>query len=299
MSNIKLPSEALKVLIAIGVLYRLNNFLSRRALNNFTRDRSWDWRKEIVVVTGGCSGIGELMVRKFAKNSIKVVALDLNPPKTPFPAKALFYKTDVTSPSAIRETAQQIRQEVGEPTVLINNAGIGHVKPILNETEEQIKRTFDVNIMAHSWLIREFLPYMVQQNHGHIVTIASLASFMAHASNVDYACTKAATLAFHEGLAQELKHVYRAKRVRTTVVHPTWIRTPPVNELLRRKPIDGFMLNADTVADAVVDQVLKGESAQLVLPERYNWVPSIRGFPSWLQQGLRDVQGDLLVGAAA
>ncbi|KAJ9647237.1 hypothetical protein H2199_002224 [Coniosporium tulheliwenetii] len=143
-------NKALKVLIAIGVLYRLNNFLSRRALNNFTRDRSWDWRKEIVVVTGGCSGIGELMVRKFAKNSIKVVALDLNPPKTPFPAKALFYKTDVTFSSAIRETAQQIRQEVGEPTVLINNAGIGHVKPILNETEEQIKRTFDVNIMAHS-----------------------------------------------------------------------------------------------------------------------------------------------------
>lgn len=214
--ELSVVNRALKILIAIGVLYRLNSFLSRRALNNFTRDRSWDWRKEIVVVTGGCSGIGELMVRKFAKSSIKVVALDLNPPKTPFPANTFFHKTDVTSPFAIRETAQQIRQEVGEPTVLINNAGIGHVKPMLNETEEQIKRTFDVNIMAHFWLIREFLPYMVQQNHGHIVTIASLASFMAHASNMDYACTKAAALAFHEGLAQELKHVYGAKKVRTT-----------------------------------------------------------------------------------
>lgn len=107
--ELSVVNRALKVLIAIGVLYRLNNFLSRCALNNFTQDRSWDWRKETVVVTGGCSGIGELMVRKFAKNSIKVVALDINPPKTPFPANAFFYKTDVTSSSAIRETASTLR----------------------------------------------------------------------------------------------------------------------------------------------------------------------------------------------
>jgi len=57
---------------------------------------------------------------------------------------------------------------------------------------------------------------MIKANHGHIVTMASMASFMVHAQNVDYACTKASCLAFHEGLTQELKSRYNANKVRTT-----------------------------------------------------------------------------------
>lgn len=166
-------------------------------------------------MTGGSSGIGEPMVRKFAKNSIKVVALGINPPKTPFPANVFFYKVDVTSPDAVREAAQRIRQEVGDPTVLINNAGIGTGQTILDGAEGQITSTFKVNIISHFWLVREFLPYMVKRDHGHIVTVASLASFVVMAGNVDYSCTKAAALALHEGLMQELKHRCKARRVRT------------------------------------------------------------------------------------
>jgi all-trans-retinol dehydrogenase (NAD+) len=56
---------------------------------------------------------------------------------------------------------------------------------------------------------------MVKQNKGHVVTVASMASFMTIASNVDYSCTKAAVLAFHEGLRQELDYRYNARLVRT------------------------------------------------------------------------------------
>ena len=57
---------------------------------------------------------------------------------------------------------------------------------------------------------------MARRNHGHVVTVASMASFLVHAQNVDYTCTKASALAFHEGLAQELKSRYNADKVRTT-----------------------------------------------------------------------------------
>lgn len=127
-----------------------------------------------------------------------------------------FFKADVTSSSEIAEAAAAIRKVVGEPTVLINNAGIARCQTILGASEDSIRKTFEVNTIAHFWTIREFLPAMIKKDHGHVVTIASLASFVVHAQNVDYSCTKASALAFHEGLASELKHRYNAPNVRTT-----------------------------------------------------------------------------------
>jgi all-trans-retinol dehydrogenase (NAD+) len=123
---------------------------------------------------------------------------------------------DVTSSSNIAAAASEIRKSYGDPTVLINNAGIGYLKTILHGTEDQIRRTFEVNTISHFLMAKEFLPAMIKKNHGHIVTIASMASYVVHASNVDYSCTKASALAFHEGLATELKFRYNAPNVRTT-----------------------------------------------------------------------------------
>lgn len=152
-----------------------------------------------MVVTAGSLGFGELIVRQFTKWSFKVVALDVRPPATPFPANAYFYEADVTDPDVVRRVAEQIMKEAGNPTVLINNAGVATGMAILDEPVDSIRRTFEVNIIAHFALVKEFLPYMIEKNHGHIVTMASVASFVTIASNVDYSCTKAAALAFNEG----------------------------------------------------------------------------------------------------
>lgn len=127
-----------------------------------------------------------------------------------------FYKVDVTKPAEIAKAAAEVRKSAGEPTVLINNAGIGTAMTILGGTEENVRRTFEVNTMSHFWMVKEFVPTMAKLNHGHIVTVASMASFVVHAQNVDYCCTKASALAFHEGLASELRHRYAAPDVRTT-----------------------------------------------------------------------------------
>jgi short-subunit dehydrogenase len=89
---------------------------------------------------------------------------------------------------------------------------------IVEQSTEETERVFKINIICHFHLVQQFLPAMIKQNHGHIVTVASMASFVTQGKNVSYACTKAAALAFHEGLAQELKHRYNAPRVRTTYV---------------------------------------------------------------------------------
>lgn len=74
--------RGLGILFGIGLLRRVNNKLSKLVLNNFRKDTSWDWTKEIVVVTGGSGGIGASVVRMFAEKNIKVIILDVLAPPT-------------------------------------------------------------------------------------------------------------------------------------------------------------------------------------------------------------------------
>lgn len=127
-----------------------------------------------------------------------------------------YHHVDLTSTSAIKTAIRQIKDDYGSPSVLINNAGIGIAKNILDEDDDGRRRIFDVNVLAHFKLVQELLPAMIEKNHGHIVTVASMASFYTQAQNVSYACTKSAAMAFHEGLGQELRTRYGAKKVRTT-----------------------------------------------------------------------------------
>ena len=72
----------------------------------------------------------------------------------------------------------------------------------------------------------------------------------------------------------------------TSVIQPSWARTPLLDSL-PKKPWQP-LLEPETVSNAVVNQVLKGESAQIILPERYNLTGSgLRGFPNWLQEIIR------------
>ncbi|KAH7127476.1 hypothetical protein EDB81DRAFT_600489, partial [Dactylonectria macrodidyma] len=267
-----------------GFLYTLNKTLAWAKQRHSANSSRWDWSKEIVLVTGGSSGIGELVVRKLAEQEIKVVSVDLHPPTTSFPPNVSFFELDVTVPEDIHRVAKTIRRDVGEPTVLVNNAGVASLKTILDETVQDIRRTFDVNIVAHFFLIREFLPWMIDQNHGHIITIASMASFVTVASNVDYCCSKAAALAFHEGLVQELKHKYNASKVNASVVHPMWIRTPMFESVLKKGGFTDTLLEPNSVADAIVAQVVGGRSGQLFLPGYYSIGSILRGLPTWVQE---------------
>jgi short-subunit dehydrogenase len=73
----------------------------------------------------------------------------------------------------------------------------------------------DANVLSHFWTVREFLPGMIQKYHGHIITVASATSLITIGQIADYTCSKAATVVFHEGLTQELKHWYKSKKIRT------------------------------------------------------------------------------------
>lgn len=128
---------------------------------------------------------------------------------------------------------------------------------------------------------------MLQNRKGHIVTIASMASYFMAPGLVDYCATKAAVLSLHEGLTTELTHRYaNGETINTTSVHPVFARTNmtvPWEKYLKTQN----MLTADDVAGAVVAQVLKGESGQLYLFDVYRYATGVRGWTFWLAEVLR------------
>lgn len=70
---------------------------------------------------------------------------------------------------------------------------------IVSHDDAFLHKIFGVNLLSHFTTVKEFLPDMLKQNKGHIVTVASMASFVAVPGIADYAATKAGALAFHEG----------------------------------------------------------------------------------------------------
>lgn len=120
-----------------------------------------------------------------------------------------------------------------------------------------------------------------------IVTVASLAAYVTVPNMVDYAASKAAALTFHEGLTAELKTRYAAPKVRTVVINQGYTKTPLFQGYYNDSPFLMPTLEPETVAEAIVKQVLSGHSGQVILPGMGGLLTLFKGFPHWYQVRLR------------
>ncbi|KAL6710436.1 hypothetical protein ACN47E_008484 [Coniothyrium glycines] len=280
----------LKQLLALGILRSVNNYLNSSVTNNFT-SATYVWSREVVVVTGGSDGIGKHIVHLLAERGIKVAVLDVQPLTYPPPASVRYFHCDLASATSIASAASQVRSTLGNVTVLINNAGVARGKTILDTTERDINLTFRVNAFAHYFLAQQFVPHMVATNHGTVVTVASLAGYLTAPALVDYAASKAAAISFHEGLAAELVTHYKAPAVRTVLMCQGYTRTALF------EGFDSNVLYPETVAEEIVKAVLSGKSQHITLSETsWHFVPKIRGWPLWMQYGMRKRLDNLMRG---
>lgn len=284
----------LKILVGLSVVNRLNQSLNTMAHNSWRlfAAKGWDnWSDEIAVVTGGSSGIGNDIVQRLAGMGVRVAVFDIAdlPKEMRGDPKIKFYHCDVTSAESVEAAANAVKSELGHPTILINNAGIANISSILKTNVPFLHKIMGVNLMSMWYTTQQFLPNMVQTNKGHIITVASIASFVALANSAPYSATKAGALAFHEALAAEIKHQYKAPNVLTTVVHPNFVRTPLVADFSDRLENAGVkMMTADVIAKAVVKQIKSKRGGQLIIPASSEGVSGIRGWPTWLQEIIRD-----------
>lgn len=104
----------------------------------------------------------------------------------------------------------------------------------------------------------------------------------------DYGASKAAALAFHEGLTAELKTRYNAPRVRTVVINQGYTKTPLFQGYNNDSKFLVPSLEPETVADEIVKKVLKGSSGQVIIPGFGSTLTFLRGLPHWYQIRLRN-----------
>ena len=106
---------------------------------------------------------------------------------------------------------------------MINNAGIVSGKKILENSDFMIKKTLEVNTLAHLYTIREFLPGMIKMNRGHVVSIASMAGTVGSPGLADYCASKFGAFGIDESLRTELKKI--GSNIKTTCICPFYINT--------------------------------------------------------------------------
>ncbi|XP_052761387.1 17-beta-hydroxysteroid dehydrogenase 13-like [Mya arenaria] len=189
----------------------------------------------IVLVTGAGHGIGKELAMKFSEVGARLILWDINKRQVEEVEQTIrksrhkddaakSYVCDVSKVENIKATAAKMRREVGEVEVLVNNAGILHGGSLLEMSEEDIKRTFDVNILAYIWTCREFLPYMVRRNEGHIVNMASMSAQTGVAYLTEYSASKYAVRGFTEALKDEMRREGHTG-INFTTVYPMFVAT--------------------------------------------------------------------------
>lgn len=216
------------------------------------------------------------------KKKGKIVVLDIMELGYEAPENVSYVKVDLSSHESIKSAADSIRASHGPPTVLISNAGICFGTHILSASPASLSLLFNVNALSQWYLAQEFLPFMIANNHGHIVTVASFGAYVQAPKMVDYNASKAAAVSFHEGLGMELRTVYKAEKVRTTLVTPGYVKTPLFEGYNNTSKFLFPTYEPETVGEEIGKTVLSGMGRHIVLPRGFNAIMGIRGWFSWM-----------------
>jgi all-trans-retinol dehydrogenase (NAD+) len=199
------------------------------------------------------------------------------------PGKHAGYVCDVTDRAHVFEIAARTAEAVAPIDVLVNNAGVVSGKWLTELTEADIRRTFEVNTLAHYWTVQATLPAMIERGRGHIVTIASASAIVGVAKLTDYAASKSAAFAFDESLRVELRRL--KSPVKTTVVCPFYIDTGMFKGVKSRLGPLLPILKEEKVAAAVI-RAVERDKARLYLPPTViaghlmRWLP-VSAYDAW------------------
>ncbi|XP_011692663.1 PREDICTED: short-chain dehydrogenase/reductase family 16C member 6-like isoform X1 [Wasmannia auropunctata] len=255
---------------------------------------------EIVLITGAGHGIGKELAIQYACLGAKVVCLDMNKQTNEETAKEIkekigkdvyTYQCDVTRREEVFAVAHKVREEVGEVTILINNAGIMPCHTFLDHTADEILKIFNVNVLAHFWILQAYLPSMIEKNYGHIVALSSMAGIVGLPYLVPYSSSKYAVHGLMEALEEELRVTSKRKSlIKFTTIYPYMVDTG-----LCKKPKINQILNSLLLLSSPKDT-----AAQIIKAQRQNikmrtiplfWLSLVsfgRMFPDNAQNSIKD-----------
>uniref|UniRef100_A0A8D8V0X0 Short-chain dehydrogenase/reductase 3 n=1 Tax=Cacopsylla melanoneura TaxID=428564 RepID=A0A8D8V0X0_9HEMI len=219
---------------------------------------------EVILLTGAGNGIGRELAKQFVQHKVTLVCWDVDE-KGNVETKRLLtelgykdiytYTIDISNRDKVLDTAEKVRREVGEVTVLVNNAGIMPCRPLFEQKPDTIRKIFDVNVMAHFWTLEAFLPGMIERNHGHVVALSSMCGVLGLPNVVPYCASKFAVRGMMESLYEELRvndTAANKSQVKFTTVYPIMVNTGLVKNPRNRIPQLLDLQSPERVASKIV-----------------------------------------------
>lgn len=261
------------------------------------RSRRTPVRGAVVLVTGAASGIGALVAVQAAHRGARAVVLwDLDLPAAQdvatrvqaAGATCLAQRVDLRDAQEVEAAGRVVLERLGRVDVLVNSAGVVTGRRFEDLSEEDVARTFDVNILALYRVVRCFLPGMRTRDRGCVVTIASAAGLVGVARQTDYSASKFAAVGFMESLRSELRR--SGSHVRTLVVAPYYVSTGMFAGVRTRVPLLLPVLEPGRVASQVLDSVERGD-ARRILPWFANAVLLVKALPVPVADAITDLFG--------
>lgn len=199
------------------------------------------WKDRVALVTGASSGIGHAIASSLLEHGMRVAtcglrkskldALGANAPSSHY----LPIKTNLRDKSQIEALFQQIRQKWGGVDVLVNNAGIGHLAPLISGETELWREMLEVNILALCVCTREAIQDMRRRGNddGYIIHVSSIDAHIVPPDGAVYSASKVAVRALTIALREELHHL--KSHIRVTAISPGRTETNFLSTYLKSK----------------------------------------------------------------
>jgi NAD(P)-dependent dehydrogenase (short-subunit alcohol dehydrogenase family) len=183
--------------------------------------------KKVWFVTGASKGLGLSLVNQLLNKGFNVAATsrridDLHRAVRTDDASFLPLQVDLKSEASVKQAIQATIDHFGRIDVVVNNAGYGMVGSLEELSDQEARENFDVNVFGSLNVIRQAMPYLRQQQSGHILSISSIAGFTGGFPGFGiYCATKFAVEGFSESLAAEAKTF----GIKVTLIEPGYFRT--------------------------------------------------------------------------
>ena len=197
-------------------------------------------QNKVAIVTGAAMGIGKGIASVLGREGTKLVLSDVNVPEGLVTTSELekqgyevfFVECDVSKEDQVKALISASVERYGTIHILVNNAGIGMYKSVLDTTSEEWDLCLGINLKGAFLCSKYAIPHIQAAGGGSIVNIASVHSHQNSSREAPYAASKGGLLA----LTRQMAIDYGKDHIRVNAVSPGWIYTPNVQHIFDRYP---------------------------------------------------------------
>lgn len=225
---------------------------------------------QVAIITGASAGIGQASARALMREGAKLVLTarrkdrleQLVTEAKKAGSEAVLVVGDAREEKTARDTVEQAVKAFGRVDILINNAGVGNYKNLVDTSAHEYDEMMDANVRSGFLFTRHAVPVMIKQKSGLILFISSMAGVYGFAGEAVYCATKFAQVGLAQGLDKEL----RPHGIRVGTINPGGVKTEFAIGKGRTEAgvAESGMLEAEDVAEAVLFACTQPAGARII-----------------------------------